>query len=321
MASNPAIALLFWHEFDRCNRYEVLSDADKRAQYDAGGIAAAATWGAAHQRSSRDTFRSFFGSWDDDTDARACEVGEGFGGGIALEERDAEDAINLPLFEGYLVLDIRTSLYRSSDAGSVAGAIPCAAEDLHVMGWDAWFARTAAAHEFSHERLSPVVILGGHVALARSLASFLTSCAARDASELSTPLRRLSTHCRSIWLIRGGATAILTCLPCLHASLPQHPTPHVIAPGLLLGSRVVPWHSDHLTSGLGVSHVVVAKQDDSVSLALPGLVRLELDISDDDADEGTDSLFAAWAAAAAFIDGATTAGGRVLVRVHGRCGI
>jgi protein-tyrosine phosphatase len=73
-----------------------------------------------------------------------------------------------------------------------------------------------------------------------------------------------------------------------------------------------------MTSGLTVSHVIVARQDRSVSAALPGLQRLDLDLSDDSAVESAGRLFAAWEAAAAFIDGALKAGGRVLIRVHGR---
>ena len=236
-----------------------------------------------------------------------------------VEEREADDAINLPLFEGYLVLDPRSDHDRAADAvESVAGAIACTAEDIHSIGWEGWFARTSSDGHFSHDRHSPAVILGGDVALAHSLAAFITSCSSRDSTTLPSHLRSLSSHCRRIWLVRGGSSAVLSNFPCLRASLPQYPTPHVIAPGLLLGSRVVPWEADYMTSGLTVSHVIVARQDRSVSAALPGLQRLDLDLSDDSAVESAGRLFAAWEAAAAFIDGALKAGGRVLIRVHGR---
>jgi curved DNA-binding protein CbpA len=301
--------------------YEVLSDADKRAQYDAGGLASA--WGhGAHQRSSRETFRAFFGAWDDDMDAGADQASAGSSCGVIWEEREAEDAINLPLFEGYLVLDPTPALQRSSSTasagGSVATSVACTMEDITALGWEGWFARAAENGEFSHERPSPVVVLGGDVAMARSLAEFLTSCASRDQSSLSAPLRNISTHCRHVWFIRGGADALLSCLPCLHASLPQQPTPHVIAPGLLLGSRAVPWDAHYMSAGLGVTHVIIAQDDTSVSAVPPGVRALALHVSDDGTDERVERLFSAWASAVAFIDSATQAGGRVLVRVHGR---
>lgn len=296
------------------NAYEVLIDPDKRAKYDAMGFAATSTWDTANQRSSRDTFRAFFGAWDDDVvDASA---GEGGRGGIVVEEREAEDAINLPLFEGYLVLDPRSAIERAAD--SVASAIACNMEDIDALGWEGWFARAAENDAFCHDRPSPIIVLGGSISLAHSLLSFLTSCAARDPSSLPSHVRSLSSYCRRIWFIRGGTSAVLTCLPCLRASLQQLPTPHVIAPGLLLGSRAVPWDRDYISTGLGVTHVVVAKDDGSVSAVHPGLDRLELDVSDDAVVERSERLFAAWERAVAFIDGATKAGGRVLVRVHGR---
>ena len=52
--------------------------------------------------------------------------------------------------------------------------------------------------------------------------------------------------------------------------------------------------------------------------ALAGIGRLELDVSDDGADERRDGLFAAWEKAVAFIEEATKTGGRVLLKVHGR---
>ena len=102
-----------------------------------------------------------------------------------VEEREADDAINLPLFEGYLVLDPRSDHDRAADAvESVAGAIACTAEDIHSVGWEGWFARTSS--DFSHDRHSPAVILGGDVALAHSLAAFITSCSSRDSTKSST---------------------------------------------------------------------------------------------------------------------------------------
>jgi protein-tyrosine phosphatase len=44
---------------------------------------------------------------------------------------------------------------------------------------------------------------------------------------------------------------------------------------------------------------------------------LALHVSDDGTDERVERLYSAWASAVAFIDSATQAGGRVLVRVHG----
>ena len=300
--------------------YEVLIHPDKRAAYDSGGCRAGSAWEAAYQRSSRDTFRSFFGTWDGDAaDDSMSEGGGGGGGGIRVEERDAEDVINLPLFEGYLVLDPRSPLELSaSSAASVASAISCAAEDVGALGWEGWFSRADENGSFCHDRPSPVVILGGDIALAHSLASFLASCATKDPCSLPPQVRKLSSHCRRIWFICGGASSVLSCMPCLSASLQQHPTPHVIAPGLLLGSRVVPWDRDHLSLGLGVTHVVVARGDISVCNALAGIGRLELDVSDDGGDEHRDGLFAAWEKAVAFIEEATATGGRVLLKLHGR---
>jgi len=296
------------------NAYEVLIDPDKRAKYDAGGFVGTSAWDSGGERCSRDTFRAFFGAWDDDV--ANASAGEGERGDIALEEREAEDAINLPLFEGYLVLDPRTAIERA--AHSVASSIACSMQDIDALGWECWFARAAENADFSHDRPSPVVVLGGSISLAHSLLSFLISCAARDPCSLPPSLRSLSFYCRRIWFVRGGTSAVLACLPCLTASLQQLPTPHVIAPGLLLGSRAVPWDRDYMCAGLGVTHVVVAKGDASVSFPLSGIHRLELDVSDDAVDERVERLFAAWEAAVCFIDGAVKAGGRVLVRVHGR---
>jgi hypothetical protein len=233
-----------------------------------------------------------------------------------VEEHEAEDVINLPLFEGYLVLDPRTPLQRATE--SVASAIACSMEDVDALGWDAWFARAAETDAFSHERHCPAIVLGGNIALAHSLASFLTHCAAQATSSLPQPIRKISSYCTRIWFVPGGTPAILACMPCLRSSLPQLPTPHVVAPGLFLGSRAVPWNRDYLSAGLGVTHVIVAKGDDGTSVNLEGLERLELDVSDDVVDERFDRLFAAWELAVAFIDSVTKAGGRVFVRVHGR---
>jgi hypothetical protein len=292
------------------NAYEVLIDPEKRAKYDAGGHASTSAWGTAHHRSSRDTFRAFFGAWDDDEADIAC------GGGVDVEERTAEDVINLPLFEGYLVLDARSVHERANTAESVASAVPCAAEEIAAVGWNGWF--SASNDDFSHDHHSPVVILGGDIALAHSLASFIASCAGSDTSTLPSSLRRLSVHCRRIWFIRGGPVAVLSCFPCLLSSLQQNPTPHIIAPGLLLGSRAVPWRDEHLSVGLLVTHVVVARSDQSVAAPLPSLNRLDLDLSDDTFDEHDEKLFAAWDAALDFIESAIKTGGRVMVRVHGR---
>ena len=147
------------------NAYEVLIDPDKRAKHDAGGIAGTSAWDSGGVRCSRDTYRAFFGAWDDDvSNARA---GERERGDMTLQAREAEDAINLPLFEGYLVLDPRTAIERA--AHSVASCIACSMQDIVALGWEGWFARAAENADFSHDRPSPVVDLGGNIQSAPAL--------------------------------------------------------------------------------------------------------------------------------------------------------
>jgi hypothetical protein len=112
------------------NAYEELIEPDKRAKYDAGGFAVTSAWDSGGVRCSSDTYRAFFGAWDDDVaDASA---GERERGDITLEAREAEDAINLPLFEEYLVLDPRTAIERA--AHSVASSIACSMQVIDALG-------------------------------------------------------------------------------------------------------------------------------------------------------------------------------------------
>jgi len=130
-------------------------------------------WDSGGVRCSRDTYRAFFGTWDDDVaDASA---GERERGDITLEAREAEDAINLPLFEEYLVLDPRTAIERA--AHSVASSIACSMQDIDALGCEGWFARAAENAECSHDRPSPVVDLGGNISFSHSLLAAVDSVA------------------------------------------------------------------------------------------------------------------------------------------------
>ena len=95
--------------------WEVLGDPEQRALYDAG----LSGWGcSAEQRDSRSVFREFFGGGEDgktQTTAAAC--------GCIVEIKLPEDVFNLPLFEGYLVLDPRPAAARDAAGAPGSGAL------------------------------------------------------------------------------------------------------------------------------------------------------------------------------------------------------
>ena len=291
--------------------WEVLGDPARRAKYDAG-----AAWqsSSAPTRSSRETFRAFFGDWDE---AEGCKP-EGSRTELRVELRWAEDIFNLPLFEGFLVLDPRPDRV----------AMPCVATSIGVnhaeiqeRGWVSWFA--ASADDFTHDLCSPIIVLDDAegAALATSLATFLASASSeadlgqpRLSDYANSALRRLRSHAARIWLVRGGTMAVLTSFPILCASRLPTPTPHYIAPGVFLGSRAVPWEPRLLVEGLGISHAIVAGSDRNVPAELPGIKWLVVDVVDDD----TADMKVAWTNACHFIDASLAEGGQVYICVHGR---
>ena len=143
---------------------------------------------------------------------------------------------------------------------------------------------------------------------------------------------RLRSRCKKIWLVRGGTAAIIECFPLLSAAWPveQKPTPHQVAPGLLLGSRAVPLTNAHLQRGLGVTHMIVAADQDlgeigetSVDGRCPTkLLRCAV------ADDENAAMQSVWSVACPFINDAlqqqqgedegAAAPGCVMICLHGR---
>jgi hypothetical protein len=184
-----------------------------------------------------------------------------------VEIKLPEDAFNLPLFEGYLVLDPRPAAVQNAAGAPVLWS--SLAADTAAADFPAWF--HANADEFCHERESPIIVLGepGGAALAASLACFCnadpdTVVGSGSSGWSAAMIDRLRSRCNKIWLVRGGTAAIIECFPLLSASWPveQEPTPHQVAPGLLLGSRAAPLTNPHLQRGLGVTHMIVASDKD-----------------------------------------------------------
>lgn len=290
------------------NAYALLSDPARRAAFDAGG-ADPSPCASFSGRTSRDVFAEYFGGHAEDD-----------GAPFEVATVEPEDVFNLPLFEGYLVLDPRPAAERA--VASVASSLPVDARAVATGGWGAWFA--AAADDFSHDRASPVVVLGdpGGTELAASLALFLAA-----APELGPPLPAAAacalTALRAagarVRVVRGGTTALLGAFPLLAAAWgASEPTPHAVAPGVLLGSRAVGFNARTLVQGLGVTHALVAGA--AHADGLPGVVTLALDVADAGEAGGEDAaaLAEAWQRGCDFIDAARAAGGTVLVQLHGR---
>ena len=288
------------------NAYELLSDPVRRAAFDAGrGDPSASPC----SRSSRDIFAAYFGAWE--------EGGGGDAPAVAVVE--PEEVFNLPLFEGYLVLDPRPAAERA--VAAVATSLAVDAREVARSGWGAWFA--AAVDDFSHERCSPVVVLGdgpgGGAELAASLAAYLA--AAPEGPLLPAAAARAVAALRAsrarVRVVRGGTAALLGAFPLLAAAWgDSEPTPHAIAPGVLLGSRAVASTPRTLRAGLGVTHALVA----AGAAQVPGVATLALDVADAGEAGGEDAarLAAAWQQGCEFIEAARAAGGTVLVQVHGR---
>lgn len=297
--------------------YEVLSEKKSRAAFDAGGWAGFTTFeeGSAPPRTSRETFANFFGAWEEDTRTE----------GVRVEERDVDDVFNLPLFEGYLVIDTRAAESRA--AAPIASAIDCDAAAIgEAGGWCAWFA--SADGNFSHDRHSPVVVLGDEdnfstvQTLAHSLARFLQDSAEMVADEFETAafvLRRMRASCRRIWILRGGSRALLETFPVLGWPSELQPAPpSAIAPGVLLGSRaMLPLTKSLLVDGLRVTHLLVAEDDLAVAADIGSVERLAVRVPDDDT-ASVGALADAWSRGSDFIDAALAKGGCVLIIVHGR---
>lgn len=295
--------------------WEVLGEKKSRAAFDAGGWAGFSPFGAgAPQRTSREIFNSFFGSWDDDAKATP---------GVHVEERDVDDVFNLPLFEGYLVLDTRAASSRA--AAPIASAIGCDADAIGAAGagWCAWF--TSADGAFSHDRHSPVVVLGDDFSMAQAVANSLsrflresTEMVPDDAETAASVLHRLRASCRRIWVLRGGARALLESFPLLGwPSEVQPAPPAAIAPGVLLGSRAMTLTRAVLVDGLRVTHMLVAEGDAPGAANIDGVVTRAVRVPDDDA-ASVDLLADAWSRGCDFIDAALAGGGCVLILVHGR---
>lgn len=319
--------------------WEILRDPDARAAFDSGLQGHCSSGGM--RRSAREVFAEFFGG-----SGGGAEEATGTAAGtppvvVVVEQCSPEDVFNLPLFEGYLVIDPRQGECRRSVRTALPAAPSFAASDAGgpAGGWLAW--ATAMADCFSHERKGTVVVLGGEPgaeALAASLGAYLQE--AEDAGAPTAPpapapapappaaswtaadtarevLGSLRRYCRRILVCRGGTDAVLAAFPVLGSDWEglDYPTAAHIAPGVLLGSRAVPWDLRHLMTGQGVTHAVVAASAAAdVAAAVPDIRLIVVD-----ADDGDDTNMApVWLHACAQIEAVVATGGRVMVSLFGR---
>ena len=225
------------------------------------------------------------------------------------------------------MLDPRTKAQRAvPGCPTVWTSLAAGVDTPALSSWPEWWRQNDEG--LAHDRHTPVVILDEPDAdaskLAESLASFLRSL--EDSA--NEGLARLRRHCREIWIVHGGASAVLESFPLLSSEWPeQRPTPHQIAPGVLLGSRAVPLTHEHLVVGLGVTHMIVPASVDTPSFMMPvsqeaglrsdieGIQTLRLAMCDDDADA---PMAAVWEQSCAFVTHALQSGGCVMICLHGR---
>jgi hypothetical protein len=305
--------------------WEILGDPEQRASYDAGR----ASWGfRAVQRDSRSVFREFFGGGAEHQ-TYAAETANG----CVVEIKLPEDVFNVPLFEGYLVLDPRPAAVRNAGAPVLWSSL---AAETAAADFPAWV--RANADEFCHERESPIIVLGepGGVVLAESLACFFNATPDTVVDSGSTDssvatIDRLRSRCKKIWLVRGGTVAITECYPLLSATwhVEQMPTPHQVAPGLYLGSRAVPLTNAHLQRGLGITHMIVAADTDLGEIgeaSVDGRCPIKL-LRCAVADDENAQMQPVWSAACSFINEALQQQGEdegaampgcVMLCLHGR---
>lgn len=125
--------------------WEVLGDSEQRALCDAGHE----YWGCSvERRDSRSVFREFFGGGEGKTQATAAACG------CVVEIKLPEGVFNLPLFEGYLVLDPRpAAIWGAAGAPVLWSSL---AADTAAADFPAWV--RANADEFCHERESPIIV-------------------------------------------------------------------------------------------------------------------------------------------------------------------
>lgn len=395
---------------DIANAFQVLSDPEARSRYDAGGSSFGPTFfgqgGNSRFRSAQEVFATFFGQegeWADEGDEEAQDDS------IKLVEPSM--VLNLPLFEGFLVIDTRPAAAYESEHLATAHnfpppvilttspAISQLEEEKRLLRffvriveevgcpdkWDRvvlitdehcdehalWVARQLRRYEQGHKVGKSTVAGTTDTAGADANSDAKRQCAWNPETEWWDRVdvcwvNRTSTAKTQIWSIHGGHAAFansypelihrkkdavgtdgaeFACCTCSSERLSgcnaqMRPTPHHVADGIFLGSRVVEidkrtldgfrithvieqcashmseeerrrkeYHQSHLHEGM--SQMAGGEAD------VPGVTYLRVPVADGD-DEQMEGF---WRQAIQFIRAAKQARGqtaRVLVQLHGR---
>jgi hypothetical protein len=354
---------LFWHpdknpdrvheateKFKRINEaYECLRDSDRRQAYDFQrrvGFMSSSTQFASG-RTSAEVFASFFGEETEDTETKLDEP--------AIELVAPWRVFNLPIFEGYLILDIRPlSLFQQ---GHIVTSIHLSLTEVEQRALARTFASLIAAVEDLNglfENLRQIVVLdaehapaGEAMRVAELLWALARSPAfANEVFGQNCTFGSRLLALKSVWVLRTGFEGFCRVFPrfcgpsivsgelplwmytqapggvpdsCLESEL--CPMPHFVLAGLFFGSAVIPHTSDSL-GRFGVTHCIVSRQNHLFNLdskvRLPHVHYLELDVdAEGDASAGR-KLQPVWDAACTFIAEALQCSGVVLVNVLSR---
>eukprot|EP00667_Euglena_gracilis_P016322 EG_transcript_17075 len=270
---------------------------------------------------------------------------------VCIETRSAKDIYNLPLFNGFLVIDGRSKEDFDHRHLMTAASLPPfpLGTEIPISELEKMLLEFVIdlVNENAPEHFDPVVLYGysdgssddhlkhianllmtviengpvpnpGHAALPAGEAEW-TDAAVRD-------LRcRLAQRCSRIWVLEGGYEAFARLFP---FATVQHETfldigapAYCCEPYLFLGSRAFQPTAERLAA-MGITHVITQHPRahnpqspvDVPALPVPGVSYLWCDVPDAD----TASMALCWAAAARFIQDASEANGRVLVQLHGR---
>ena len=264
--------------------YEVLIDPETRARYDRVGGGSFISF-----KSPQEVFAQLFGA-DENSSSAADD--------FRVEMAEPQQPFNLPLFEYYMVIDLRSvPEYRASHVVTSMNFPECA--DVATTANDkAWIAALQSHTDQlgPPERGNPVVLIsdGRHPEHLEATIRLLQS----DVQGLSHSLTRWLSKVKLVWVVNFHRFQSI--FPCMcrqvNPESEMSPTPHWIAHGLWLGSRAVE-HSEHSLRRFGISHMIVdAEQQQRV----PGVCYCVC--ACEDLDE--QSMSACWDVAIPFIQNA-----------------
>jgi|UniRef100_A0A7S4FW94 rhodanese-related sulfurtransferase len=272
---------------------------------------------------------------------------------ITVERRDAKDVYNLPLFDAYIVIDVRNPEHFASGHiyTALSFTVPPAtateeeqetalvqlAMDLVDNGPEKYGTvvlygyadgSSEAQLDWVVQRLRQLQESGGAFPRFRSNVR-PTAGDLSDADWLRSALNRLCeklhTHCTQIWLVDQGFEGFAKRFPHM---IFQSDTAQVAIPPvyccedfLYLGSRAFKPTPAVLTA-MGITHIIAADEAaftpqsfiDAPTTTELGFCYLRCNVPDrNDTDMG-----ACWDATTQFIQDTAQAGGRVLLQLHGR---